>query len=465
MVFSMSTETLNDILFPLLSQSDIECLIPYGSIITLEPGEIFFHEGEQFGYFAIVLDGEIKISKQAAGGEIVLTVHETGGFVGEIGLMTRNPAIATARATKRSQLLRLEVMVLRELLNACPTLSEVILPALIRRRPEADLLTQQREKMAALGKLSAGLAHELNNPAAAAKRSAGYLQQTLTRLNESFFNLNSHGLTADHWATIKGFLADVNAAKLQTRQLDSLTQSDLESELGDWLEEQNIPDGWNLASTLVQAGLGREQLSGFLDELPRSSQADVLVWLEASIQAGELSREIEHSASRISTLVKAVKSYSYMDQSPVQEIDLHESLNTTLTILNHKLKTGISVLKEYRCTVERIVGYGSELNQVWTNLIDNAIDALGGQGSIWLRTSCQADLVVVEIVDNGPGIPAEIRSRIFEPFFTTKQVGQGSGLGLDIAYRIVRRHGGDILVDSQPGNTSFTIRLPIGFSS
>ncbi len=245
-------------------------------------------------------------------------------------------------------------------------------------------------------------------------------------------------------------------------RLDPLEQSDREDALTDWLEQQDVSNAWKLSPTLVSGGIDSEKLATISAQLGSEIFAEALDWLTETISLAGLVNEIEHSTTRISQLVKAIKSYSYMDQAPLQEINIQEGLENTLTILNHKLKHGITVHREFASNLPRICAYGSELNQVWTNLIDNAIYAMNGKGDLTVRTRQEGDDVVVEIADTGAGIPPDIQSRIYEPFFTTKGVGEGSGLGLDIARRIVKsRHHGDIKVTSKPGNTCFQIRLPI----
>ncbi|MBD0264103.1 MAG: ATPase, partial [Tolypothrix sp. Co-bin9] len=268
----------------------------------------------------------------------------------------------------------------------------------------------------------------------------------------------------------KAFLAELQEDAIQraksATKLDPLTQSDREDEITQWLEVHNINNGWKLAPNLVTAGVDIDWLVNVQQKVGDLLLGDVLTWIEVTLQELDLLEEIEHSTDRISTLVQAVKDYSYMDQAPLQEIDIHEGLESTLKILNHKLKQGVVVKREYDCDTPRISVYGSELNQVWTNLIDNAIDAMNGQGEICIRTVCENDFLLVEITDNGPGIPPEIQCHIFEPFFTTKGVGEGTGLGLHVAYRvIVGQHLGDISVFSQPGKTKFQVRLPMNLSS
>ncbi len=326
-------------------------------------------------------------------------------------------------------------------------------------------MLQQREKLSALGTLAAGLAHELNNPAAAVGRSARNLEEIFQELPSLTLKLNQQQMTSAQLTTLADLQRDATKRAKIAPRLDPLTQSDQEDEVTDWLETHGVVDGWKLASTLVGAGLDTQWLDTVVVNVPADTIGKVLTWLTGTLTGVGLLSELEHGAARISHLVKAIKDYSYMDQAPLQEVDVHEGLESTLTILSHKLKGGVIVTREYDRNLPRISAYGSELNQVWTNLIDNAIDAMGGQGQIWVRTRCGHDQVVVEIADNGPGIASEIQHRIFEPFFTTKGVGEGTGLGLDITYRtVVGKHKGDISVFSNPGDTCFQVRLPIAIT-
>ncbi|MBC8074602.1 MAG: histidine kinase, partial [Chloroflexales bacterium] len=242
--------------------------------------------------------------------------------------------------------------------------------------------------------------------------------------------------------------------------LAPLAQSDREEALGEWLQDRGVDNGWDLAPALVSAQIAPDDLEQLLEPLPPQAAPPLLAWLNQALGAASLLDQIEQSTQRIAELVKAVKSYTFMDQGGMQEIDLHAGLDSTLAMLNHKLK-GVKVVREYDPDLPRILGSGSELNQVWTNLLDNAIDALGGKGSLRLITRGENSFAMVEIADDGPGIPGDVLPRIFEPFFTTKDVGVGSGLGLDIAYRIVRQHNGTIEVQSHPGLTRFIVRLPV----
>jgi PAS domain S-box-containing protein len=329
-----------------------------------------------------------------------------------------------------------------------------------RRRVEEEM--RQTEKMAALGKLSAGLAHELNNPAAAAQRASGQLAEALQEMQAATVELTRAGIAPGAWDAVIGWAHEFRERANGSSALSALEASDREEELIDWLGTRGVEDAWTMASTLVNAGVLKDDLDAIAAGLPEAPLGAVVLWLCRAITVEDLAGVVARSTKGISDLVNVVKSYSYMDQATLQYIDVHAGLEDTLTILGHKLKRGIEVVRQYDRDLPQVEVQGSELNQVWTNLIDNAIGAMGERGTITIRTFREDEHLLVELADDGPGIPEDVQPRIFDPFFTTKGVGEGTGLGLDVARRIVTaRCGGQIDFSSRPGETVFRVRLPL----
>ncbi len=327
---------------------------------------------------------------------------------------------------------------------------------------ENETMLRQSEKMAVLGTLTAGVAHELNNPAAAVSSGATHLEGAIVQFGQAQSQLSQLDLTAAQQSELQRLTQEVLQRAARPPELNALARSDREGELQAWLEERGMPDAWRLAPTLVNLNYDSAGLTALAESFAPDQLPAIIGGLDATYTVHNVLTEIGQSAGRISEIVKALKSYSYLDQAPVQAVDLHEGLDNTLLVLGHKLKSGISVRREYAPDLPNIQANGSELNQVWTNIIDNAADALQGQGEITIRTRHEGEWVVIEIEDDGPGIPAEIQPRVFEPFYTTKPPGQGTGLGLDISYNIVaHNHRGDINVFSEPGKTCFRVRLPV----
>ena len=434
----------------------VQALVPYGRALSLQPGDFLFDETGVVDSFYVVLDGEVRISRLDGAEEISVGSHRTGGFTGGLAVLTGKTSIHRARAAGPSRVLEIDSENFRRVAVELPDVADVFISGLARRMRYTQRAFRQQEKLAALGKLSAGLAHELNNPAAAARRAseelgAAALEAQLAALehDERFSAGERDALLAAQRETAAG-----------AAPLDPLLLGDAEDELADWLDAHGIEEPWDLAPTLASAGVDAGRLHALADSLEAGSLAGGLGWLVKTIELVGLAEEVETSAGRISELVAAMKEYTYMDRAGVGEVDVTAGLENTLTVLGNKLK-GVSVWREYAQVLPKVQGNGGELNQVWTNLIDNAIDAVDGRGNITVRAFAEEDRVVVEVVDDGPGIPREARQRVFEPFYTTKEVGAGTGLGLDVVRRIVVAHGGGVSVLSEPGETRFTVGLPV----
>jgi signal transduction histidine kinase len=340
-----------------------------------------------------------------------------------------------------------------------PVLTERLVGLMSDRIREVTRYEQQRDRLASLGKLSAGLAHELNNPASAAQRATSQLRATLKKIKDASLELGRRDLTPVQ----KSEVEKLEAAFIQHEDAppDPLAISDLEEEVDSLFRRHGLKDLWQLAADLARKNVKPQVLESIFAALDAETARAALVRIAASIEIANLLNEIESSTSRISDLVRAIKEYTYMDQSPAQNVDVVKSLENTLTIMKHKIREGVAVQRDYERTPLLVSSYGSELNQVWTNLIDNAVDAMAGKGELRVRTFREDTCAVVEIGDNGPGIPPETKSHIFEPFFTTKGVGEGTGLGLDTVQRIVKKHRGNIQVITKPGDTRFQVRLPL----
>jgi signal transduction histidine kinase len=340
-----------------------------------------------------------------------------------------------------------------------PELVKRLVAVMSDRIREVTRVEQQRDRLAALGKLSAGLAHELNNPASAAKRASSQLSQIMFRVRNASLELGRRDLTPPQRAQIEGL--ESLFVQRDDPPPDALTVSNLEDELDSLFRSHGQNDLWQLAADLARRNVQPQLLESLFATLDAGTARAALIRISSSIEIANLLKEIESSTSRISDLVLAIKEYTFMDQTPIQNIDIVKGIENTLTILHHKLKRGVVVHRDYQKVPLLVNSYGSELNQVWTNIIDNAIDAMGGKGELHIRTYREDNCVVVEIADNGPGIPPDVLPHIFEPFFTTKGVGQGTGLGLDTAQRIVKTHRGSIQVKSHPGETCFQVWIPL----
>ncbi|HZU24599.1 MAG TPA: ATP-binding protein [Bryobacteraceae bacterium] len=423
-------------------------------------GEIISREGTPAEHLIVVLEGEIRGRHESSPDDGRVYNAYAGQITGMLPYSRLKSFPLTTRAAATPTVLAVfPAALFPEMIQRIPALAGRLVNVMADRVREVTRADQEREKLAALGKLSAGLAHELNNPAAAARRAADDLREAVQALRTANARLDSRDLPTAARAFLAQLECDWNRGG--TAVLDALARSDREDEIARWLETHGVPEAWKAAGPLVEAGCDAKTLDELGARFTNGALTDAVARLSASFTITRLAGEISSSTARISELVRAIKEYSYMDQMPEQEVDIHQGIDNTLIMLKHRLKKGVSVVREYGNNVPRVCVHGSELNQVWTNLIENAIDAMNGKGELRIRTAREGDRVLVELRDNGAGIPPEIRDHIFEPFFTTKGVGQGTGLGLDTVYRIVRRHHGEITVQSRPGDTRFQVLLPV----
>ena len=462
----MQIDTLRQVsLFSNLSDEQLQCIAGLGTEIKLDRGTQIANQGDPPDGFYIILEGQTEWTRNI-GGEVVPAVTlGTGEVFAELILLLDEPYPTSGRALTDVQLYKLIPDDFWKMLELCPGVMRRILKVAVQRSQLHETVSQQQAKLISLGTLSAGLAHELNNPAAAVRSNVKNLETTLQTLPSLALKLHQQPMTEEQIAFLSDLYQSTTAAALSAAPLDAIAQSEAEETLTDWLEVHEVENAWKLAPMLVTAGLDTAQLDDLTAYVTPDCLECVLIWLETTLTGLKLLEDIKLGSTRISELITAMKNYSYMDQASLQKIDVHEGIENTLIILKHKLKYGMVVEREYG-ELPRICAYGPQLNQVWTNLIDNAIDATNGNGHLQIRTAVDENYVLVEIADDGTGISAEVRSRIFDPFFTTKDVGKGTGLGLDIARRIVMgQHKGKISVESKPGETRFQVRLPLNLAS
>jgi signal transduction histidine kinase len=467
-----SAEELRSLfLFEKLSDDQLAWLCQHGQVEVVEPGRVY-GEGEPSEKFYVLLSGGVALSRRIGDDEIEVSRTTTpgvyaGAFNAYLGDRVQQVYLQSMRATEPSRFFVLEAARFAELMNDWFPMAVHLLEGLFFGTRNMQEAIGQRERLLALGSLTAGLTHELNNPAAAAVRATASLRERIIKLRHKLPAIAA-GKQDD--VVLQLLVKLLDEARLEGGRPAApgpLEAADLEDTLTDWLDDHNVTNGWQLASAFVQAGIG----TGQLDELAAAAgdSADgaatldrAVHWLADSVETELLLTEITDSIARISALIGAAKQYSQLDRAPYQVVNVHELLDSTLAMLAGKLGNGITVVRDYGQDLPQIPCFPSELNQVWTNLIDNAVSAMDGAGTLTIRTALDRDQFLVDVGDTGPGVPADIQQRIFEPFFTTKPVGQGTGLGLDICWRIVvGRHHGDLRLQSVPGDTHFLVRLPL----
>jgi signal transduction histidine kinase len=442
-------------LFAELTEEHLERLAKHTEPLHLDPDEYLIREGDPAEDLYVVVAGELEITKRSGKADVYLNRVGPGSIQGEIAGLERGQRMASVRAVGKVDVLRIPYAALGDLLASGPEAVLALIRTITGRLRGMEEALRQREKLAGLGTLAAGLAHELNNPAAAIRRSAGSLVEVTRERNAA-----AAGITAGH-PQLEGL---IGASPSEAgRPLDALTRADRTDEIATALRGAGLPDSASpeqAAGQLTAAGWTAADVQGALSGFEPAAVEPAVRWLASVATADELLAEIQMAAERISAIVGAVKGYAYLDQAPVQRFNVCRGIDDTLLILAHKL-TGITVTRDYAPDLPEIEGWGSELNQVWTNLLDNAADAMGGQGEISIRVErTDAGGVCVTICDSGPGIPPATLSKIFEPFFTTKPLGMGTGLGLHLSHNIVVQHGGTLDVESKPGRTCFEVVLP-----
>jgi signal transduction histidine kinase len=441
-----------------LPEDQVNWFLSQAEEISLKPEEIYLHAGDPADAMFVVLDGQLQ-GRGEIGGEIIIVSTKPGEVTGVLPYSRMKQFPLTGKAITGSRVLRFPAARFPQLIRKMPELTGRLVAVMSDRIRETTRVEQQRDRLAGLGKLSAGLAHELNNPASAARRAASQLREMLKQIKDASHALGARELTPAERTEIEKLEAGL--VQKDGPPPDALTISTLEDQLDSLLRSHGLDDMWQLSANLARKGATPALLESLFASLDPDTARAALCRISASLEIAGLLNEIESSTSRISDLVRAIKEYTFMDQTPLQKVDVVKSMETTLTILNHKLKRGVTVERTYQPVPLLVDSFGSELNQVWTNIIDNAIDAMNGQGTLRVRIYRDEQSVVVEIGDSGPGISPTVQPHIFDPFFTTKGVGQGTGLGLDTVQRIVRKHKGSVQVTSQPGDTRFQVFLPI----
>jgi signal transduction histidine kinase len=457
-------------LFDKLTDEQLGWLCREGRVQLIEPGPVYA-EGDPAACFYVLLGGAVALSRRVGEDDVeVGRTSEPGVYAGAFTayLGDRVPQVYnnSLRATEPSRFFVLDAAKFAQLMNDWFPMAVHLLEGLVFGQKNTQQAIGQRERLLALGSLSAGLTHELNNPASAAVRATAALRERVAGMRRKLGMIAAGHHTPAALAGLVDLQEEAAAQVAKAPALSPMEASDREDVIADWLDAHGVQSGWELAAIFTQAGLDEswlDRVAATMAESDHEAGVDgALRWLGYTIESELLMNEIADSVTRISSLVDAARQYSQLDRAPYQVVDVRELLDSTLMMLGAKIGPGITVVKDYSASLPRIPAYPGELNQVWTNLIDNAIAAMDGTGTLTVRTALDHDQLLVEFADTGQGVPADIQGRIFEPFFTTKPVGEGTGLGLDISWRIVvGRHHGDLRVESVPGDTRFQVRLPL----
>jgi signal transduction histidine kinase len=455
-------------LFEKMTDDQLAWLAANGRVVEYPAGATIHSEGAPASCFLVLLSGTLAMSRRVQGGELELgRTDYRGSYTGAFNfymLNTKVPNVypATARAVRDCRLLEFPAAELGKVFREWYPMAVHLLEGFSTQGMESQQTIERHERLIALGSVTAGLTHELNNPVASLIRASDRLRDHLAEMREKLGLLVQSDLPREKLKAVAEMAARALEGARNPPRLTPIEASDREDEMYDWLSDHGIVDDSDIAPTLVGAGLGVDWLDELLTITPPPHLEYGISYPVRAVESFNLLNEIQDGAERIAGLLASAKQYTQMDRAPLQTFDIHEGLDATITMLRHKLGEGISVVREYDRNLPRIVAFPGELNQVWTNLIDNAIDAMDGHGTLTVCTHADGDRLAVEIADTGPGVPPEIRSRVFEPFFTTKDIGKGTGLGLDIAWRIVvGRHGGEMSLQSEPGDTRFTVTLPV----
>jgi signal transduction histidine kinase len=448
-------------LFDGVSDEQLRELLAAGDEVGFDEGDVLFRQGDPADFWWVLIEGRVDILRRVGREETVaLVMDRPGRWAGGFRAWDDSSTyLATGRATSAGRMLRVPAAALGDLARAWFPFGVHLITGFFQTVRSMDSLSRQRGALIALGTLAAGLAHEINNPASAAVRAVDALHDTCDALLSSVVRLAEESLPAERFIVVDALRREIDPSTAST---DPLELSNLEDALSEWLEAHGVEAAWRMAPALASAGVDIPWCERAAEVLEGGTLQPGLEWVASSLSTSALLSEVKESTGRVSSLVAAMKSYSQVDRATQQIIDITEGIQSTLVMLGHKLRGGVTVVRDFGADVPRIEGNPGELNQVWTNLIDNAIDAMDGDGTLRISTRVDSGSLVVEIADSGPGMPPDAQARAFDPFYTTKEVGKGTGLGLDISRRIVvERHHGEISIDSKPKETVLRVRLPL----